>query len=189
MARQISFATAGFELYAKTTKRAAFLAEMEAIVPWALLCALIEPVYPKPGNGRPLLPLERMLRVHFLQHWFNLSDPAMEDALYESPALRAFAGIDLGVQARAFLQQRPHMRLVARNQMRRDVASAAMECKGPDHGRGYSADGAPASSRLWSAVYSSWSARLPPRPRADRLAGQSRRCAPFAGWKPALRLR
>jgi IS5 family transposase len=98
MARQISFAVAGFERYAKTTRRAAFLAEMEAIVPWKRLCALIAPHYPKPGNGRPPLPLERMLRIHFLQHWFNLSDPAMEEALYESPSLRAFAGIDLGVE-------------------------------------------------------------------------------------------
>lgn len=98
MARQITLATAGFERYAKTTRRAAFLAEMDAIVPWKRLCALIEPVYPKPGNGRPPIPLERMLRIHFLQHWFNLSDPAMEEALYESPSLRGFAGIDLGAE-------------------------------------------------------------------------------------------
>ena len=98
MARQITFATSGFERYAKTTRRAAFLAEMEEIVPWARLCALIEPYYPKAGNGRPPLPLERMLRIHFLQHWFNLSDPAAEEALYESPSLRAFAGVDLGAE-------------------------------------------------------------------------------------------
>jgi IS5 family transposase len=96
--RQITFATAGFERYAKTTRRAAFLAEMDEVVPWKRLCALIEPYYPKPGNGRPPIPLERMLRVHFLQHWFNLSDPAAEEALYESPALRAFAGVDLGAE-------------------------------------------------------------------------------------------
>jgi IS5 family transposase len=72
--------------------------EMDQIVPWARLAALIEPHYPKPGNGRPPLPLERMLRIHFLQHWFNLSDPAAEEALYESPALRAFAGVDLGAE-------------------------------------------------------------------------------------------
>lgn len=98
MARQITLATAGFERYARTTRRAAFLAEMEAIVPWARLCALIAPYYPKRGNGRPPLPLERMLRIHFLQHWFNLSDPAMEEALYESPSLRGFAGVDLGAE-------------------------------------------------------------------------------------------
>lgn len=96
--RQITFATAGFERYAKTTRRAAFLAEMDVVVPWKRLCALIEPYYPKPGNGRPPIPLERMLRIHFLQHWFNLSDPAAEEALYESPALRAFAGVDLGAE-------------------------------------------------------------------------------------------
>lgn len=96
--RQITLATAGFERYAKTTRRAAFLAEMDAVVPWKRLTALIEPYYPKPGNGRPPLPLERMLRIHFLQHWFNLSDPAAEEALYESPSLRAFAGVDLGAE-------------------------------------------------------------------------------------------
>lgn len=96
--RQITFAAAGFERYAKTTRRAAFLNEMDKVVPWKELCALIEPYYPKRGNGRPPLPLERMLRIHFLQHWFNLSDPAMEEMLYESPSMRAFAGIDLGAE-------------------------------------------------------------------------------------------
>jgi IS5 family transposase len=96
--RQITLATAGFERYAKTTRRAAFLAEMDRIVPWRRLCALIAPYYPKPGNGRPPIPLERMLRIHFLQHWFNLSDPAAEEALYESPTMRAFAGVDLGAE-------------------------------------------------------------------------------------------
>lgn len=96
--RQITLATAGFERYAKTTRRAAFLAEMDKIVPWERLIALIAPYYPKAGNGRPPLPLERMLRIHFLQHWFNLSDPAAEEALYESPTLRGFAGIDLGAE-------------------------------------------------------------------------------------------
>ena len=62
----------------------------------AALCALIEPVYPKPGNGRPPVGLERMLRIYFLQQWFNLSDPAVEEALYDSLAMRRFAGIDLG---------------------------------------------------------------------------------------------
>jgi IS5 family transposase len=56
----------------------------------------IEPVYPKAGNGRPPVGVERMLRMYFLQHWFNLSDPAVEEALYDSPSLRAFVGIDLG---------------------------------------------------------------------------------------------
>ena len=71
----------GFEKYGKTTRRAQFLAEMEQVVPWAQLCALIEPVYPKGGSGeggRPPVPLERMLRIYLLQLWFNLSDPAVE---------------------------------------------------------------------------------------------------------------
>lgn len=102
MKGQLTFAAlgagGGFERFAKTTRRARFLAEMDAIVPWAKLAALIEPYYPKAGTGRPPMPLERMLRIHFLQHWFNLSDPAMEEALYDSAAMRAFAGIDLGAE-------------------------------------------------------------------------------------------
>jgi IS5 family transposase len=94
--RQATLASAGFERYGKTTRRAAFLAEMERVVPWQALCALIAPVYPKPGNGRPPVGLERMLRIYFLQQWFNLSDPAVEEALYESGSMRQFAGIDLG---------------------------------------------------------------------------------------------
>ena len=94
--RQATLATAGFERYAKTTRRAAFLAEMESVVPWPALCGLIEPFYPKPGNGRPPIGVERMLRIYFLQQWFNLSDPAVEEALYNSLAMRRFVGIDLG---------------------------------------------------------------------------------------------
>ncbi len=86
----------GFERYTKKTKRAAFLDEMEQVVPWRELCALIEPHYPKPGNGRPAIGVERMLRIYFVQQWFNLSDPAVEEALYDSAALRQFVGIDLG---------------------------------------------------------------------------------------------
>jgi IS5 family transposase len=69
---------------------------MEQVVPWRELCALIEPHYPKPGNGRPPVGVERMLRMYFLQQWFNLSDPAVEEALYDSPVMRQFVGIDLG---------------------------------------------------------------------------------------------
>ena len=65
-------------------------------MPWAELCALIEPVYPKAGKGRPPVGVERMLRIYFLQQWFNLSDPAVEEALYDSAAMRGFVGIDLG---------------------------------------------------------------------------------------------
>jgi len=94
--KQMTLMSTGFEKYAKTTRRAQFLADMERVVPWGELCALIEPVYPKAGDGRPPIDLELMLRVYFLQHWFNLSDPAVEEALYDSLAMRAFAGVDLG---------------------------------------------------------------------------------------------
>jgi transposase, IS5 family len=93
---QTTLASTGFEKYRKTTRRAQFLAEMDRVVPWRTLCARIEPVYPKAGNGRPPVGVERMLRMYFLQQWFNLSDPAVEEALYDSPTLRAFVGIDLG---------------------------------------------------------------------------------------------
>ena len=88
--------TTGFERYSKKTRRAEFLEEMEQVVPWCKLCALIEPMYPKPGNGRPPVGVERMLRIYFLQQWFNLSDPAVEEALYDSVVMRNFVGIDLG---------------------------------------------------------------------------------------------
>jgi transposase, IS5 family len=89
----------GFERYTKKTRRAQFLEEMEQVVPWQKLCALIEPRYPKSGNGRRPKELEQMLRIYFLQQWFNLSDPAAEEALYDSPVMRVFAGIDLGREA------------------------------------------------------------------------------------------
>ena len=98
--KQLTLAAVGFERYAKTTRRAAFLAEMERVVPWSALCALIEPFYPKPGNGRPPIGVERMLRIYFLQQWFNLSDPAVEEALYDSSAMRRFVDIDLGPDRR-----------------------------------------------------------------------------------------
>jgi transposase, IS5 family len=94
--RQLTLATAGFERYAKTTRRAAFLDEMERVVPWSALCRLIEPYYPKPGNGRPPIGVERLLRIYLLQQWFNLSDPGVEEALYDSLAMRRFVCIDLG---------------------------------------------------------------------------------------------
>ena len=81
----------------KRTKKERFLAQMEAVVPWKALIALIEPCYPKTGSkgGRPPYPLETMLRIHLMQQWYDLSDPAMEDALIEVPTMRRFAGIDL----------------------------------------------------------------------------------------------
>ncbi len=86
----------GFERYSKKTRRAQFLEEMEQVVPWAKLCALIEPHYPKPGKGRHPVGVERMLRIYFLQQWFNLADPAVEEAMYDSVVMRQFVGIDLG---------------------------------------------------------------------------------------------
>jgi len=95
--RQQTLADEGFERYRKATRRDQFLEEMEQIIPWRGLCEVIEPFYPKAeGAGRPPVGLERMLRIHFLQHWFNLSDPAVEEALYDSRAMRHFVGIDLG---------------------------------------------------------------------------------------------
>ena len=96
--KQLSLATAGFERYARTTRRAAFLAEMERVVPWPARCGLIQPDSPKPGNGRPPVGVERMLRLYFLQQWFNLSDPAVEEAVYDLQAMRRFVGIDLGCE-------------------------------------------------------------------------------------------
>ena len=96
--KQKTFDVAGFAKYSKTTRRAAFLKEMDKVVPWARLCKQIEPHYPKAGNGRPPVGLERMLRIYFLQQWFNLSDPAVEEALYDSVSMRAFVGIDLGLE-------------------------------------------------------------------------------------------
>jgi IS5 family transposase len=82
----------------KVTRREQFLAEMEAVVPWVRLLALIAPHYPKAGpkGGRPPMPLETMLRVYFLQNWYALSDPMAEETLYDSEAIRRFAGIELG---------------------------------------------------------------------------------------------
>jgi hypothetical protein len=83
--KQLTLAAAEFERYAKAIRRAVSLADMEQVVPSSALCSLIEPFYPKPGNGRPPVGVERMLRIYFLQQWFNLSDPAVDEALYDSP--------------------------------------------------------------------------------------------------------
>jgi IS5 family transposase len=94
--RQLSFACQpSFEQFARASRREQFVNTMEAVVPWAELEALIEPYYPKAGKGRQPVGLGTMLHVYFQQHWFNLSDPGAEDALYESPVLRGFAGVDL----------------------------------------------------------------------------------------------
>src|SRR5512134_417612 len=96
--KQTTLANNDFEQFRKPTRRERFLAEMNTVVPWADLVAVIEPYYPKASRagGRPPVGLERMLRLHCLQLWFDLSDPAVEEALYDSRAMRAFVGIDLG---------------------------------------------------------------------------------------------
>ena len=94
---QQTFAEVSFERYRKPTRRERFLDEMNRVVPWVELVAVIEPVYPKAeGPGRPPVGVERMLRLHCLPQWFNLSDPAVEEAVYDSRAMRQFVGIDLG---------------------------------------------------------------------------------------------
>src|SRR5574338_1154787 len=97
--KQTTFASAAWDKKGKITRRERFLAEMDAVIPWARLLALIEPHYPKAGNGTQPLPMERMLRIYFMQNWFNLSDPAAEDALYDSESMRRFAGIELAEDA------------------------------------------------------------------------------------------
>jgi len=93
--KQQALAMTGYFDKGKRTRREQFLAEMEQVVPWMRLCALIEPHYPKgsPAGGRPPLPLERMFRIYCLQQWYNLSDPGAEEALYDSITMRHFAGV------------------------------------------------------------------------------------------------
>src|SRR3954451_14253888 len=95
MQRQGSFAEAEYAGKKKQTRRDKFLAEMEQAVPWSRLVARLAPLYPKGERGRPPIGLERMLRVYFVQQWYGLADEAVEDALYDSQALRGFAGIAL----------------------------------------------------------------------------------------------
>ena len=99
MEKQMSFAQSEYAGKKKVTRRERFLGEMELLVPWARLCAVIEPHYPQGKRGRPPMGIERMLRIYFLQQWYGLADEALEDALYDSQALRTFAGIDLSVEA------------------------------------------------------------------------------------------
>jgi hypothetical protein len=93
---QPTFAALAYANKKKKTRREVFLEEMEQVVPWTQLLKVIKRYYPKAGNGRPPLGLEKMLRIYFLQQWFNLSDPSMEETLYDSESMRRFAGIELG---------------------------------------------------------------------------------------------
>lgn len=88
---QLTFGDADFAGKGKRSRKERFLSEMEQVVPWSILGGLIEPVYPSSGNGRRPYPLKTMLRIHLMQNRFSLSDPAMENALYDMPALRQFA--------------------------------------------------------------------------------------------------
>jgi IS5 family transposase len=96
MEKQQTFASAAWSRKGKVTRRERFLAEMDAVMPWSRLIELIEPHYPDTGKGRPPHELERMLRIYFLQQWFNLSDPQAEDAIYDSESMRRFARVELG---------------------------------------------------------------------------------------------
>ena len=89
-------ATKGFEKYNRATRKAEFLSRMESLMPWVEFCSLIEPYYPRAGNGRLPVGLERMLRMYCIANWFNLSDVACEDSLYDVPVFREFCRIDLG---------------------------------------------------------------------------------------------
>ena len=95
----MSFAQAEYGDKKKVTRRERFLGEMERVVPWARLVALIEPHYPLGQRGRPPIGIERMLRLYFLQQWYGLADEALEDAIYDSQAMRGFIGIDLSVES------------------------------------------------------------------------------------------
>ena len=96
MGDQRTFASVAWNQKGKVTRRERFLAEMDAVIPWERLIALIEPHYPKAGNGRQPLGVEKMLRIYFMQQWFNLSDPEAEDAIYDSESMRRFARVELG---------------------------------------------------------------------------------------------
>jgi IS5 family transposase len=99
MGDQRTLASVAWHQKGKVTRRERFLGEMDAVIPWNRLMARIEPHYPKAGAGRQPLGLEKMLRIYFLQQWFNLSDPAAEDAIYDSESMRRFARVDLGEDA------------------------------------------------------------------------------------------
>lgn len=96
---QMTFASLAYQSKKKVTRRERFLGEMERVVPWLNLEGIIGPVYPDIGNGRPPIGLGKMLRIYFMQQWFNLADEAMEDSLYDSESMRRFAGIELSKDA------------------------------------------------------------------------------------------
>ena len=94
--KQATFVSLSYQSKKKQTRREKFLAEMDQVVPWAQLIALIEPHYSNKGRrGRTPMPIQSMLRIYFMQQWYAMSDPAMEDALYEIESMRRFTGLEL----------------------------------------------------------------------------------------------
>lgn len=96
--KQISLCSSGFELSSKRTRKQEFLEQMQQVLPWSALVELIEPYAPKASIGRPSFDIELLLRIHFLQQWFNLSDLAAEEVLHEMPLFQRFCGVDIGLQ-------------------------------------------------------------------------------------------
>ena len=96
---RVSFASLAYDRKKKKTRREKFLEEMDQVIPWVELLAVIKKYYPKAGNGRQPMPMEQMLRIYLMQQWYGLSDPAMEDALYDSESMRRFADTDLASDA------------------------------------------------------------------------------------------
>jgi IS5 family transposase len=97
--KNMSFASLAYDNKKKKTRREKFLEEMNQVIPWGELIKIIEKYYPKAGNGRQPMSLEKMLKIYCMQQWYGLSDPAMEDALYDIESLRRFADIDIETDA------------------------------------------------------------------------------------------
>lgn len=95
--KNVTFSSLAYDSKKKKTRREKFLEEMDRVIPWEELIPIINPYYPRIGNGRQPMPISRMLRIYFMQQWYGLSDPAMEDSLYDIESMRRFAGIDLEI--------------------------------------------------------------------------------------------
>ncbi|MCR3963743.1 MULTISPECIES: IS5 family transposase [Aeromonas] len=124
MNHQLTFADSEFNGKRRKTRKELFLARMEALLPWAMMLEVIEPVYPKAGNGRRPYPLDTMLRIHCMQQWYSLSDGAMEDALYEITSIRLFAklSLDQAIPDRTTIMNFRH--LLERHQLARQLFDA-----------------------------------------------------------------
>ncbi len=137
MKRQMSFAEVESVDKKRVTRRQRFLDEIEKLVPWSRLLTAIEPYYPKGERGRLPIGLERMLRIYFLLQWYSLSDEGLEDALYDSIAMRAFAGINLAVEnvpdATTLMEARRHACKNARSEARFRVKFAVASAPSLGH--------------------------------------------------------